>query len=500
MKITPEEIEALKSMTLPALPKIIRYTDINFETSHVINNPDEENVWVITANRNAVSGDFGEAPAYLRKLLKGFVAEALLRPNYSSVTAIRRLSSAVTPSGQNLLTKLILSPPEKIIGVWDAIDLIKEGIGVRRLLFFKVVLIYACRAHALHWRPDLINVISRGLHVGDIDRQSKHSEDLLTLEEEVTVVRFLDDLAKRAENASDQELLDGTLLMTCYQHGFRPIQMEMLQWLDYKQFEVADGTIDVHCRFYKAKQHGGSSERLVPMNRRFKPDWAPIFVEYSRRNHPQELGKDNYVWPFPYFYSKICEAATRLGLKRLSSYNFRHSFAQRLADAGCTAEEIAEALGQSCTQTAKAYIENSPSQAKLVNEALGISPIYKALVKMHRNGFISQEELREVCQDQQIAGTPHGILLAGIGLCKSGQPNCPYNPVTSCYGCHKFLASTDIDIHMEALKGFREVVKEFEEASHGEQKTPAYRQLKTTCTNIVVVIEQIKQMKDEGNA
>jgi integrase len=495
MAITPEEIDALNSITLPALPKIIRYTDVNFGPSHVIANPNQNDVWTITANRKNLSGDFGEVPIYLRKLFKSYVAEALLVNRYSSATALSRLTSVLIPAGQNILIKLLLCPPEKIVSLWNAIDLVGEGILTVRLSFFKSILSYACRAHALHWGPDLVNLISRGLHVGRTERQTKHHEDLLTLDEETVVIRFLDDLARRANNASVDELMDGTLLMTCYQHGFRPIQMEMLKWLDYKQFETVDGTFDVHCRFCKVKQRSGSSKKLLPINRSYKPDWAPIFVEFARKNRTANPGEKDYVWPVPYLDARISVASAHLGLKRLSAYNFRHSFAQRLADAGCTAEEIAEALGHSNTQTARRYVENSPCQAKLVNEALGISPIYKTLVKMHRDGFISEQELRRAREDQQVAGTPHGILLAGIGLCKAGQPNCPYNPVTSCYGCHKFLASTDLGIHMAALEGFRDVVKQFEEVSRGEQKSPAFSQLKTTCANIVVVIEQLNKMK-----
>lgn len=478
MAITSEEIDALNNITLPALPKIIRYKDENFSTSHVIANPIQNDVWTITANRGNLSGDFGEVPIYLQKLFKSYVAEALLDNKYSSATAQSRLTNVLIPTGQNNLIKLLLCSPEKIVALWNEIDLVGKAILIGRLSFFKSILTFVCRVHALHWNPDLVNLISRGLYIGNSDRQTKHHEDLLTLDEESVVIRFLDDLARRATAASDNELMDGTLLMTCYQYGLRPIQMEILKWIDYKQFETADGTFDVHCRFSKVKQRSGSSKKFLPINRSFKPDWIPIFVEYASRNRTATPGVNDYVWPVLYLDARISEAATHLGLTRVSAYNFRHSFAQRLADTGCTAEEIAEAMGHSNKQTAGCYIENSPSQAKLVNEALGISPIYQTLVKMHRDGFITEKELRKAREDQQVSGLPHGILLASIGLCKSGQPNCPYNPVTSCYGCHKFLASTDLEIHKAALKGFRDVVKQFEEVSHGEQKSPAYSQLK----------------------
>ena len=50
-------------------------------------------------------------------------------------------------------------------------------------------------------------------------------------------------------------------------------------------------------------------------------------------------------------------------------------------------------------------------------------------------------------------------LVAGVGPCKAGQSSCAYNPVTSCYGCPKFMPSLDRESHVEAIEGMRDQVR-----------------------------------------
>jgi hypothetical protein len=118
--------------------------------------------------------------------------------------------------------------------------------------------------------------------------------------------------------------------------------------------------------------------------------------------------------------------------------DLRHTAAQRLVDAGASHEELAEFMGHSHVQTGLVYYATSATHAERVNRALGASDIYRRVAKIAHDRFISPKELTQLKGEQQIAGVPHGIPIAGIGGCKSGQPACPYNPVTSCYGCRKF--------------------------------------------------------------
>ena len=143
-------------------------------------------------------------------------------------------------------------------------------------------------------------------------------------------------------------------------------------------------------------------------------------------------------------------------LKSLTGANhvatdLRHAAAQRLVDAGANHEELAEFMGHSDVRTGLVYYEASSTQAERVNKALGLSTIYRAVAKIAHDRFISSDELTRLKEDQQIAGVPHGMPISGIGGCTSGQPACPYNPITSCYGCRKFMPVQDKAVHERVL-------------------------------------------------
>jgi hypothetical protein len=93
--------------------------------------------------------------------------------------------------------------------------------------------------------------------------------------------------------------------------------------------------------------------------------------------------------------------------------------------------------------------------------------------------------------EQQIAAVLHGIPIAGIGGCQTGQPACPYNPVTSCYGCRKFMPVHDKQLHEKVLADMREIVLFFDGSSRGDIQSPAYLQLQRTIAEIQTVIAEL---------
>jgi hypothetical protein len=80
--------------------------------------------------------------------------------------------------------------------------------------------------------------------------------------------------------------------------------------------------------------------------------------------------------------------------------------------------------------------------------------------------------------------------IAGIGGCTSGQPNCPYNPVLSCYGCSRFMPLSDARIHKRVLEDLRHVLKLFYTASRAERGSPAF-QLEETISKVQGVINEL---------
>jgi hypothetical protein len=178
---------------------------------------------------------------------------------------------------------------------------------------------------------------------------------------------------------------------------------------------------------------------------------------------------------------------------RGTATDLRHTAAQRLVDAGASHEELAEFLGHAQTNTGLVYYATSASHAERVNKALGASDVYRRIAQIAHDRFISYEELTALKSEQQIAAVPHGIPIAGIGGCQSGQPGCPYNPVTSCYGCRKFMPVNNKSLHEKVLNDMRETVLFFENSSRADIKSPTYMQLQQTISEIQAVIKELSE-------
>ncbi|MFM0503224.1 MULTISPECIES: site-specific integrase [Paraburkholderia] len=276
----------------------------------------------------------------------------------------------------------------------------------------------------------------------------------------------------------------------------RPIQIAMLSMRNVRIWQDApDGPPTVHLTFLMAKQKSNSKRK--PLTRRVKREWSPMFVAIDTWRKAEGMASSARFFAVDSNY----EAGARIAslVRRLidsgdlgTATDLRHTAAQRLVDAGASHEELAEFMGHSYVQTGLVYFRTSASHAERVNHALGASDIYRRVAKIAHDRFISPEELTHLKGDQQIAGVPHGIPIAGIGGCSSGQPVCPYNPVTSCYGCRKFMPLHDKVIHESVLASMREVVAFFEQCSRGDTHSQPYLQLQRTIAEIQTVIDELE--------
>jgi hypothetical protein len=138
------------------------------------------------------------------------------------------------------------------------------------------------------------------------------------------------------------------------------------------------------------------------------------------------------------------------------------------------------------------YFDTSPNQAERVNRAMGLSPVYQRVARIAHAQFISAEELSSLKGEQQVAGVPHGVPIAGIGGCSTGQPACPFNPITSCYGCHRFMPVRDVRLHRQVLEGLRGVVRFFHDTSRGEASSPAYVQLQHAISGVQAILTELE--------
>jgi hypothetical protein len=173
-----------------------------------------------------------------------------------------------------------------------------------------------------------------------------------------------------------------------------------------------------------------------------------------------------------------------------------------LADAGHSRESIGKFLGHVYAHTASVYIHASMQQVELINTALGASKLYTKIQVIASGEFVSLEELLRAEEDQQIGGVVGGSLIAGVGLCQSGQSHCVYNPVTSCYGCAKFMPSLEKEPHLEAVEGMRQQVRMFL-ALGVAAESPAYLQLTRALAGAqqaLDVIDQVMEGKKNGRS
>jgi len=362
------------------------------------------------------------------------------------------------------------------------------------------MLVFLAKFNLAGWSPLYYDFIRTTLPAPFQDKYAgiRTGEVFLSAPEEALIVNYLDDLSSQVlqspTSVCQQQLERGCMLLCAYLFGMRPIQIALLTLRDVRIWQ--DGELPnpaVHLTFKMVKQR--SKSKAFPLTRRVKHEWTPLVVELYRRAQSRGLsGGDRLfnVQSTGELGRAIKVLASELVGCDVSATDLRHTAAQRLVDAGASQEEVAEFMGHADITTCLVYFTSSPNQAERVNKALGISPIYQQVAKIGHTKFISPEELSQLKGDQQIAGVPHGIPIAGIGGCTTGQPSCPYNPITSCYGCQKFMPVTNIALHQQVLDDMRSVVNLFAASARGDGNSPAFLQLQRTIASIQAVINELE--------
>lgn len=486
--------DRLHSLSLPELPTVIRYYDDFVDEHRSIRNPKDADVWIVSVSGYEQPLDFKLFDVELRYLLKHWAAFLILTLAPATVSIL--YVNLLRVSNKDLRC-IVSASPTSIRPHWLA--LLAKGYKALEIKSLKSILHFFCKFNLTPWSPDYSNFLST-LPLPAVDKyvSVRTGDVFLSVEEEAILISYFDDMTRKVllqpESVSDNELRDVAILVCSFQFGLRPMQIGMLQMSDVRIWNNADGAPpSVHLTFKMIKQH--SRKKALPLPRKVKHDWAPLFVELYERGIRKELDAADRIFQTD-SSRETAAIITRVTGELLpdsrSATELRHTAAQRLVDAGASQEEVTEFLGHSDTDTCLVYFQTSPNQSERVNRALGISEIYQQVVKIAHDRFISPEELAELKGEQQIGGAPHGLPVTGIGGCSTGQPSCPSNPVIACYGCRKFMPLYDVKIHQKALEDFRGVVILFSESSRGDFNSPAYLQLKRTISSIQGIIAEIE--------
>ena len=484
---------------LPSLPPLIRYYDDFDDKLYSIRDPALQDDFELVIQGRKIRLDFTRFARDYGLLLKHTFL-FLLGENLTVSTAANYVIAA-SHLGRDDIVAIIQAGPLRIGAAWARLRAREMPLATSILV--KALLRLLCRHRQGGWSDAYESYIRSTLplpsHVSHAGVVS--GDAFLSTDEEAVIVRYLDDIVVALDSAatvpiSQENVRDAAMLLCAYQFAMRPIQIAMLNMRNVRIWSDDNGkTSTVHLTFHMAKQRTQSARH--PLTRRVKREWAPIFVALRAHHRAAGTSDDAHFFAVQSAYDAGARIAT-LVRKLIGSdehgnaTDLRHTAAQRLVDAGASHEELAEFMGHSSTQTSLVYYATSASHAERVNRALGASDVYKRVARIAHDRFISVEELAHLKGDQQIAAVPHGVPIAGIGGCSSGQPACPYNPVTSCYGCRKFMPLHDKTIHGRVLVNMRDVVLFFERSSRGDVSSPAYMQLQRTIAEIQAVIAELE--------
>ena len=193
--------------------------------------------------------------------------------------------------------------------------------------------------------------------------------------------------------------------------------------------------------------------------------------------------------------SAISNFLLKNGIKR-NARALRSNVAQRIADAGYSAEIIAETLDHDSEKNIKFY----------VNATLKLSEIQDIALANHENYQNRMDELRGIktinrkdinISSDVISGVVGGSLISAIGVCekkRTGVKACANEPIYSCYaGCPAFNPFDEINIHKKVLNNLRSDVIENMESDENNEPIRLALTNKELIANVVTIIKIIEE-------
>ena len=446
---------------LSPLPSVLRYYDEFDNRLHTIRNPEAESTFEVVCHGS---------PHFIKLAGRDSACSIILKQVFAMMLkqdlAISTVSSYFSRL-PNLLDEdikdIICSTPLSIGALWK--ELLSRAHPAGTYMLAKHILHLMCIYRWNGWTSEYRSFLTTTLPLPSVDKYAaaRSGNVFLTAKHEAKLVQFLDEVSAKLalkENLTFEDVADAGMVLSAYQFGMRPVQIGMLDLSNVRIWN--DGISEmptVHLTFHMAKQRG--AKKRVALTRRVKREWVPIFT-FLKKMHDRNQSSGTAKL---FLANSAARVSVRIALlvrniigesELGSATDLRHTAAQRLVDAGASHEELAEFMGHAQINTGLVYFSTSANQAERINKALGISDVYQNVAQMANERFISPETLAKLKGEQQIAAVPHGIPISGIGGCQSGQGNCPFNPVTACYGCRKFMPVSDKFLHESVLENMRE--------------------------------------------
>jgi hypothetical protein len=478
---------------LPLLPKVIVCEDDFDEQNWLVKTEDAAEHITIAYDGQRLNIDLLKFDARVRPLIRYYAIYSLMRKSMKSVYG--EVSGLYSLSAETI-EAVATATPADLRAAWPAY--VKDQPYYVQFAL-KLFVFFLCSVEFAGWSSLYRDFAGSALVITQRDKYAavRSGDAFLSVHEESSLVRWIDDAVLNATTLELHELELACLVVCSYQFGMRPRQLSLLRLREVSTRQSAeDASYMVHIDFRMLKQRDATLAKLS-LIRKVKREWAPLFVQLLNKKAGAAL--DSFLFGFAsrQRLSLILRAKFDeiLPVTGRTAYDMRHSLAQRLVDSGASQEELAAALGHTDLRTGLVYFRASANQAEMVNKALGISETFQTVARIAKDRFISPADLSALKGDQQIGGMPHGLPISGIGGCTTGQPACPLNPITACYGCGKFMPVRDVHLHEQVLQDFRSVVHLYRDADRGQMNSPAYLQLRQTIDEVQQVIRQL----DDGN-
>ena len=468
----------------PAAPELITIVDKYSNESSTLALGDEEWTIVQKATRSRISFASGAVGHLQRRLV--FLAHARSAPS------TMRVFATVLTQHWETLAKLLQTGPDAVREDWKT-----TVQNTRQTAAFKSVLKLACRVGAGPWAVKHLALVESldtlaNPMVRERKRRLEGRNQMLQAAVQAQIVKVLN-CAAEDPDLSGAEIEGAAALALLYQHGMRPVQVICLDVTDVDFFSASGSGICV-VTFHAAKQRGG---KTWAMARQVKPEWAALIARLYQAAEASDRARLFRTRSITALWDKVQIACRRFDVELpCSAIALRHTAAQTLADAGHSRESLQSFLGHSTDLTARSYIKASLQQAELINAALGVSRLYTTILDIAKGKFAAPGAIEAAASNQQIGGLVGSRVIAGLGICASGQNVCPFNPITSCYGCPKFLPSLDRDVHFEAVDGMRDQVAEFLARGSGTN-SGAYRQLSTALARAQMVLKSLDDVEQK---
>lgn len=468
----------------PIAPATLSLYDKYSDTTYVISADEDE--WSFSHKGYVESIVFasGSVGALQRRL-------AILTSGRQSLGVLDRTARSLVRKWETVST-LLTTPIEELKDAWNE-HVTEQGFSS----VMKNLLKLACDSEVGPWNSRAKSLVGSLNTYANASMASRKSllvsrQELVNTSLQADIVRLLD--ASACNTHIKTAHLEGAVALAfIYQHGVRPVQVLCLDTEHVRLFKDANDESACIVSFHAAKQRDEQQFEIV---RQIKPEWVPIVEKLweiattAGRKRLFEAPNSSVLW----LRARAFCALDRVDLN-CTAQQLRHTAAQALADAGHSRQSIGKFLGHVYAHTSAVYIHASMQQVDLINTALGASKLYTKIQAIASGEFVSIEELLRAEEDHQIGGVVGSSLIAGVGLCKTGQSHCVFNPVTSCYGCEKFMPSLEKKPHLEAVEGMRQQVRIFL-ALGIVAESPAYLQLTRALSGAQQALDVIDQVME----